>query len=230
MSNKLHNQIDLVIFDCDGVILDSEIISADMLIRELERYRVQIDHRFVARHFLGRSYPVVFSEIKDIFGIELPPEFETHYRTALLEEFARSLQPISGVGKVANALNVPFCVATSSSRDRVLKSLEIVGLSDIFSKNLFTSDQVEHGKPAPDLLLFAAKKMGFLPKNCLVVEDSLNGVRAGIAAKMKVLRFIGGSHIEHPLDPEPEGAQPHAHIKMFEQFFDICPDLEMLGD
>lgn len=230
MNKKAPPSIDLVIFDCDGVILDSEIISADMLIRELTAYHVIIDRKFVARHFLGRSYSVVFSQIRDIFGIELPAEFETQYRAALLVEFSRSLKPIADVGKVATSLNVPFCVATSSSPERAGKSLEISGLHHIFGKNLFTADQVKHGKPAPDLLFFAAKNMDVRPENCLLIEDSLNGIRAGIAANMQILRFIGGSHIEHPLDAEPPDAKPHGHLKRFDQFFDIRPELEMLGD
>lgn len=215
----------LVIFDCDGVIIDSEIISADMLIEVLKPFRVDIDRKFVSRHFLGRSYQTVFSDIRQIFGVELPPEFEGEYRKALLERFAKDLRAIPGVKTVAQNLNCAYCVATSSTPERVRRSLEIVDLLDLFHSNLFTAGEVENGKPAPDLMLHAARKMNVQPERCLVIEDSYNGIRAARAAQMKVARFVGGSHIAKPVSDEPDDARPHLRFDSFSQFFDYFPDL-----
>ncbi len=119
---------DLIIFDCDGVLIDSEIISARMLVAALADRGVTIDLAYVARHFLGRSYPVVMQTIRQDFGLDLPPAFEEDYRERLLEGFRQSLQIMPGVRDVLERLDVPFCVATSSSPRRVQTSLSLVGL------------------------------------------------------------------------------------------------------
>lgn len=186
---------DLIIFDCDGVLIDSEIISAKMLIAELALNGVQIDLDYVARHFLGRSYPVVLKQIRAEFGLDLPEDFEARYRERLLAAFERDLRVMPHVSNVLQSLDLPWCVATSSSRPRAERSLEIAGLRGLVGERLYTASQVSHGKPAPDLFLLAAEKMGVPPARCLVIEDSLNGIRAGLAAGMEVWRFTGGSHL-----------------------------------
>lgn len=217
--------IDLVIFDCDGVLIDSEIISARMLVAELARLGLRIDLDYVSRHFLGRSYPVVMEIIRRDFGLDLPPEFEATYRENLLAAFGRELQVMPGVAEVMGALAVPFCVATSSSPRRAAFSLGHVGLRDLVGDRLFTASQVSRGKPAPDLFLFAADRMGTPPDRCLVIEDSLTGVRAGLAAGMTVWRFTGGSHMAGLDGPEPDDARPHARFASFATFATLAPAL-----
>lgn len=187
--------IDLVIFDCDGVLIDSEDISARQLVDELAKRGVDIDLAYVAQHFLGRSYPVVMKQIRDNFGIELTAEFEEQYRENLLAAFETDLRAIPGVGDVLNGLRRDFCVATSSSPARVRRSFEIVGFDQVFEGRVTTAVEVERGKPAPDLFLLAAAKRGVPPERCLVIEDSVTGVKAGLSAGMKVWRFTGGSHL-----------------------------------
>ena len=215
----------LIIFDCDGVLIDSEVISAAMLISELAEYGVKIDLEFVSRHFLGRSYPVVLAEVRETFGITLPDHFETDYRARLLASFERDLKIIPGIVSTLGRLKVPACVATSSSPERVNKSLQLVGLTAKFGNDVFTASMVAHGKPAPDLFLFTAARMGVQPENCLVIEDSLNGVRAGLAAGMQVWRFTGGSHLRGLDLSAPPDATAHRQFDNFAAFFDGYPEL-----
>jgi HAD superfamily hydrolase (TIGR01509 family) len=216
---------DLVIFDCDGVLIDSEIISARMLVAELTRLGLDIDLTYVERNFLGRSYPVVMDVIRREFGLDLPADFETRYRENLLAAFGQELKVVPHVHEVLRSIGVPFCVATSSSPRRAEMSLTLVGLTDLVAGRLYTSTMVARGKPAPDLFLFAAREMGANPKRTLVIEDSLTGIRAGLAAGMTVWRFVGGSHLGPETPEEPEDARPHRRLESFAAFFQIAPDL-----
>ena len=220
-------RFDLVIFDCDGVLIDSEVISARMLIAELQGYGVSVDMPYVARHFLGRSYPVVLATIRKDFGVALPEGFEADYRARLIAGFRAGLQAMPGVRQVIEALNMPYCLATSSSPPRLAQSLDIVGFTELFAGRSVTASEVRNGKPAPDIFLHAAAKFGTDPARCLVIEDSLVGVRAGLAAGMQVWRFTGGSHLRGlDLTPDPE-AQPHRTFASFADFFH--PDQEFGG-
>lgn len=217
---------ELIIFDCDGVLIDSEIISARMLIAALADRGVEIDLAYVSQHFLGRSYPAVMQTIRQDFGLDLPSGFEEDYRERLLEGFRQSLQIMPGVRQVIEQLGVPFCVATSSSPRRVEMSLSLVGLWSLVKDRTYTSSEVARGKPFPDLFLHAAAKMGAAPQSCLVIEDSLTGIQAGLAAGMQVWRFVGGSHIGSDAAIEPPEATPHARFASFADFFQIAPELE----
>ncbi len=217
---------DLVIFDCDGVLIDSEIISARMLVAELARLGLAIDLTYVERNFLGRSYPVVMEVIRREFGLDLPPDFEMRYRENLLAAFQKHLKVVPHVHEVLAAMGVPFCIATSSSPRRAEMSLGLVGLSDLVAGRVFTSTMVARGKPAPDLFLYAAAKMGADPARTLVIEDSLTGIRAGLAAGMTVWRFVGGSHLGPDTPEEPEDARPHRRLVSFAAFFQIAPTLK----
>jgi HAD superfamily hydrolase (TIGR01509 family) len=216
----------LVIFDCDGVLIDSEIISARMLIAELAKLGLSIDMDYVTRHFLGRSYPTVIRQVRAEFGIDLPESFEARYRESLLEAFRSGLRIVPHVRAVLERIGVPFCVATSSSPRRADMSLDLVGLRGLVGDRLFTSSQVARGKPEPDLFLHAAAAMGVDPVRTLVIEDSLTGIRAGLAAGMTVWRFVGASHLGPDTPEEPEGARPHRRLVSFENFFQIAPDLK----
>lgn len=220
------SEFDLVIFDCDGVLIDSEIISARMLVAELARLGLAIDLTYVERNFLGRSYPVVMEVIRREFGLDLPAEFETRYRETLLAAFQQELKVVPHVHEVLAGIGVPFCVATSSSPRRVEISLGLVGLSDLVAGRVFTSTMVARGKPAPDLFLFAAQNMGADPARTLVIEDSLTGIRAALAAGMTVWRFVGGSHLGPDAPEEPEDARPHRRLVSFAAFFQIAPTLK----
>lgn len=216
---------DLVIFDCDGVLIDSEIISAQMLVDELATLGVRIDLDYVARHFLGRSYPVVMAQIRAEFGLDLPPAFEDAYRARLLEAFRRDLKVMPGAADVLAAMRCPWCVATSSSPRRAEMSLQVAGLWPLVQGRLFTASEVARGKPAPDLFLHAAARIGADPGRALVIEDTLAGIRAARAAGMAVWRFTGGSHLKGRLEPEPVDATPDLRFDEFAGFFQIDPRL-----
>ncbi|MGI3168065.1 HAD family hydrolase [Pseudooceanicola sp. C21-150M6] len=216
----------LVIFDCDGVLIDSEVISARMLVAELAEYGVTIDLDYVAKHFLGRSYPVVLAQIRAEFGIGLPEGFEADYRTRLMRAFRTELKIVDGVREVIERLAVPYCLATSSSPERLAASLEIVGLTGLFAGLTTTATEVGKGKPAPDLFLKAAEKQGVAPQSCLVIEDSFAGIRAALAAEMEVWHFKGASHMTGLTLPPDPIARPHREFASFAEFFHLAPQLE----
>lgn len=219
------DRFDLVIFDFDGVLVDSEVISARMLVAALADYGVTVDLPYIARHFLGRSYPVVLSQIRAEFGIDLPEGFEAAYRARLLEAFAAELRIMPGAMAVLETLRVPFCIATSSSARRVRTSMAIAGLTEVFGDRFTTASEVARGKPAPDLFLRAAEKAGVAPGRCLVIEDSLPGIRAGMAAGMEVWHFRGGSHLKG-LDLTGEmHVAPQRHFAHFGELPHLAPGL-----
>jgi HAD superfamily hydrolase (TIGR01509 family) len=218
-------QTGLVIFDCDGVLIDSEVISASMLIAELRGYGVEMDRAFVSRHFLGRSYPVVLKEVRERWGVALPDHFEADYRARLLAAFGRGLKVMPDVADVIARLSVPYCLATSSSPERLRQSLALTGLSERFRGRSFTASEVARSKPAPDLFLHVADRMDVDPARCLVIEDSENGVRAGLAAGMEVWRFTGGSHLAGLDLTPPQDAVPHRTFGRFADFLPLRPDL-----
>ncbi len=213
--------MDLVIFDCDGVLIDSEIISAKMLVAELAGMGVEIDLDYVVRHFLGRSYPTVMKMIRADFGVALPDTFEVQYRTRLMAAFESGLRPMPGAAAVLSAMTTPWCVATSSSEPRARRSLEIAGLAGLVGERLFTAGLVAQGKPAPDLFLLAAERMGAAPGRCLVIEDSLNGILAARAAGMAVWRFTGGSNLGGAPAEEPKDASPDRRFASWAEFAEI---------
>ena len=206
-------RIDLIIFDCDGVIADSEILSAEVLIDQLAQLGIDITLDDVRRDFLGRSFPTVAASIRDRFARALPYDFEASYRARLLDRFATELAPTPGIDAVLRALRRPVCVATSSSPPRVARTLQLLGLADRFGPHVFTASQVAHGKPAPDLFLFAAAKMGCDPDHALVIEDSVPGLQAARAAGMRALHYAGGAHLAG--HAAPDGARSFADWREF---------------
>lgn len=166
------------------------------MIEELARENVEIDFTYFQQNFLGRGFAKVSADIRANSGHTISDDFESRYRSKLLNTFEKELIQMPGIINVLDTLSLPYCVATSSSPTRVHNSLKITDLSQYFGKNVFTASQVEHGKPAPDLFLFAAAEMRMAPANCLVIEDSQTGVEAALRAQMPVWRFTGGSHMK----------------------------------
>lgn len=215
----------LIIFDCDGVLIDSEVISARTLIIDLARHGVVVDRPFVAKHFLGRSFPMVRAAIGERFRVHLPDHFEADYRARLFAAFEAELMAMAGAADMLARLAVPFCLATSSSPLRLARSLEIVGLDPVFKGRSFTASEVAHGKPAPDLFLHAAMQMGVDPGDCTVLEDSPTGLAAAFAAGMQVWRFTGGSHMAGVDVELPAELRPHRSFASFQQLQTELPTL-----
>jgi HAD superfamily hydrolase (TIGR01509 family) len=186
---------DLIIFDCDGVLVDSEVLSCNCLSSALAAYGIDLGLDQALELFLGRSVSAV-REHYQALGHSIPERFSTELRAAVRVAFLASLCPIEGVGSVLTDLRIPHCVASSSDVDRVSFSLSLTGLAPHFDSQLYTSQMVERGKPAPDLFLYAAERMQADPRRTLVIEDSISGVRAGKAAGMTVWGFVGGSHYQ----------------------------------
>jgi HAD superfamily hydrolase (TIGR01509 family) len=211
--------ISLVIFDCDGVLIDSEIISATVLVEELARHSVGIGMAHVLEHFIGHPYSVVAGKVAAIAGAPLPASFESDYRARLAQRFDAELHPMPGVLAVLDNLAVPFCAATSSHPERAQRSLRAAGLAERFGERVYTVSMVARPKPAPDLFLHAAKAMNVDPKQCLVIEDSDLGIAAAQAAGMIAWQFTGGSHYQacHPM-PTPNLAPDRSFHDMADFF------------
>jgi HAD superfamily hydrolase (TIGR01509 family) len=184
---------DLVIFDCDGVLVDSELLSCGALVDCLRRAAIEIDLETVIDRFLGRS-PQAIRDYCAATNHVLPQCFFDELRTAVRAAFAADLTAVTGVAAVLGSLKAPHCVASSSNFDRVTYALELTGLDKLVGDRVFSAEMVRQGKPAPDLFLHAASRMGAAPRRTLVIEDSATGVQAGKAAGMTVWGFVGGSH------------------------------------
>ena len=190
----LKSRFDLVIFDCDGVLVDSEVISCRAHAEVLTRHGYPISVEQVFDRFLGRSSRQAHLEVEAELGRRLPDDFHTQLQDELFQSFAATLEPIPHLDQALAAIAQPVCVASSGSQERMRVSLGRVGLYDQFAPHIFSASQVTHGKPAPDLFLFAAAQMATSPERCLVIEDSIAGVTAARAAGMTVFGFHGGSH------------------------------------
>ena len=186
-------QPDLIIFDCDGVLIDSEVLSCRCLSKVLAGYGIDLGLDQALDLFLGRSMTAVV-EHYEALGRSIPEQFSTELTAGVRAVFTSALCPIEGVSSVLEGLQIPHCVASSSDVDRVSFSLALTGLAAHFDGRLYTSQMVERGKPAPDLFLYAAERMQADPRRTLVIEDSVSGIEAGKAAGMTVWGFVGGSH------------------------------------
>jgi len=187
---------DLVIFDCDGVLVDSETIACTAVAKLLTRYGLPCDATEVLGLFLGRSANVLMDHYVHMAKRPLPLEFAVDWRAELFEAFARELEAIEGTREVIEALRVPYCVASSSDPERVEFVLRKTGLWHLFQRRIFSTSMVANGKPAPDVFLLAASTSGVAPDRCLVIEDSVSGITAAKAAGMTVYGFNGGSHFD----------------------------------
>jgi HAD superfamily hydrolase (TIGR01509 family) len=188
-------ELDLIIFDCDGVLVDSEVLSCRCLSEALADCGVKLELSDALELFLGRSAVAVLQHF-GAQGRTLPDSFLPDLKARVRAAFQLSLQPIPGVSLLLAGLHTPHCVASSSDIDRVSLSLALTGLAPHFDDRLYTSQMVARGKPAPDLFLYAAAQMQAAPARTLVIEDSVSGVAAAKAAGMKVWGFAGGSHYE----------------------------------
>jgi len=185
---------DLIIFDCDGVLVDSELLASEVLSEELARHKVDVGPRECRERFTGSSLMRVKQLVFQSCGIELPDEFEALVREKDRHLFEERLTAVSGIEESLARITLPVCVASSGSIEKITHSLKLTGLYDRFAPHLFSTEMVRRGKPAPDLFLLAAKEMGIDPKRCLVIEDSPVGIKGALAAGMNVFGFAGASH------------------------------------
>lgn len=190
-----------IIFDCDGVLVDSEIITTKYFIKHLYDLGYQISIEDAIKRFTGISDKMVYEIISKETGIVFTPEQIHLIQNQVHYSLHAEVPAIMGIPELLASLEkngTKICVASSGTLDKINKSLNVTGLIQYFhDQNIFSIQHVLKGKPAPDLFLFAAEKMGYEPKDCIVVEDSLAGIEAAIAANMRVIGFLGGSHAHY---------------------------------
>jgi HAD superfamily hydrolase (TIGR01509 family) len=184
---------DLVIFDCDGVLVDSEVISCRAHALVLTRHGYPITEEQVLKRFLGVSEREARQIVEAEIGRQLP-DIEAQIHEETLRFYQSDLKAITHIGDAVAAIKLPKCVASSGTPEKIRHGLSCAGLYDQLAPHIFSASQVKRGKPAPDLFLFAAEQMKTAPKRCIVIEDSVPGVTGALAAGMTVLGFHGGSH------------------------------------
>ncbi|MCM2578268.1 HAD family hydrolase [Streptomyces meridianus] len=184
---------DLIIFDNDGVLVDSEPISNAILAEYLTELGHPTTYEDSVRDYMGSAVHRIHDMVRESSGQSLPAEFDRTFHARVFDAFRHELRAVPGVAEVLRKLTadgVPYCVASSGSHERIRVALETTGLSEHFDEaSIFSSQDVGRGKPAPDLFLHAAEKMGVPSARCAVVEDSVLGVRAAVAAGMDVYAF-----------------------------------------
>jgi HAD superfamily hydrolase (TIGR01509 family) len=184
--------ISLVIFDCDGVLVDTERIAVRIDVAVLAELGWKMSEAEVIERFMGKSDDAMTREIEAHTGRKLPESWEAPFRHLYREAFAAELQPVPGVVEALDAITLPTCVASSGTHEKIRYTLGLTGLYDRFAGRIFSVDDVRRGKPAPDLFLHAAGRMGAAPERCAVVEDSPYGVQAARAAGMRAFGYAGG--------------------------------------
>ncbi len=187
----------LIIFDCDGVLVDSEKISQEVWVDFLNKYDIKLNPREFQRRYIGLDGVRVKLLVEKEFNIVLPEDFLDNVKKKKKEIYKKRLTLIKGVSNCLNLLDdYIMCVASANSVDTLRYIMELVGISHFFGDNLFSAELVEKGKPAPDLFLYISNKFSINPNNCIVIEDTVNGINAGKSANMQVLGFVGGSHCD----------------------------------
>jgi HAD superfamily hydrolase (TIGR01509 family) len=186
------NHISTILFDCDGTLVDSEHLGNEVL----AGYACELGARLTAEEavaaFRGRKMADCVAELESMIDGSLPEDFVPELRRRTADAFRQRLRPVDGAIDLVVSLIVPFCVASSGPREKIELALDVTGLLPYFAGRIFSSYEVGAWKPDPGLLLHAAHAMGARPEECLVVEDSLPGIRAGLAAGMNVVALQMG--------------------------------------
>jgi HAD superfamily hydrolase (TIGR01509 family) len=187
----MQSAIQLVIFDCDGVLVDSETVANQQFALALQSLGLDYTFEKTVASFMGRSLKSAFAQIEQELGKPIPPGFAAKLDNDTFAAFEQSLQPVGGIHDALATIQARYetCVASSGDYKKMAVTLKKCALEDLFTKRIFSAVEVKNGKPAPDLFLYAAKKMGVAPEHCVVIEDSRFGVLAAKAAGMKALGY-----------------------------------------
>jgi HAD superfamily hydrolase (TIGR01509 family) len=183
---------ELVIFDCDGVLVDSEPIAVRVDAVVLGRLGWHLTEAEIVERFMGRSEAYMVGEIEAALGRSLQADWDAEFAALYREALEAELEPVDGVVEALDRIATPTCVASSSTHERIRFTLGLTGLLDRFDGRIFSSVDVANGKPAPDLFLHAAASLGADPERCAVIEDSVYGVQAARAAGMRAFGYAGG--------------------------------------
>jgi HAD superfamily hydrolase (TIGR01509 family) len=183
-----------ILFDCDGVLIDSEVIACEIETEILAEIGHPITAAAFATRFIGTSRSQSVAALEADWGRPLPADYVERVRDRLESAFHERLRAVPGMLALVRGRD-PYCaVASSSSRARLALTLGLTGFAGLFDHRIFSAEQVVRGKPAPDLFLFAARSLGVSPERCIVVEDSPFGIAAALAAGMRAIGFVAGSH------------------------------------
>ncbi|MBD2498574.1 HAD family hydrolase [Nostoc sp. FACHB-280] len=182
-------RFNLVIFDCDGVLIDSERVANQILLEMLTELELILTLEDIFKIFVGKSMSQAIEIITNMLGKAPPENFSHEFHQRVLEAFDSDLLPVTGIHDVLNNLNTTYCLASNSNYDWIYKALDVTKLSSYFVGKIFSAEDVQRSKPYPDVFLHAAKKMGFLPQECAVIEDTPTGVKAGVNAGMTVFGY-----------------------------------------
>lgn len=189
-----------IIWDCDGVLIDSEAIACAVAAEALVTLGYKISTEDFIDRFMGKSDKQVFAEIAQETGLQLEEAFRNSKATEKTKElFNGSLKAIAGIAEALKSFSVPMAVASGSSPARLEHSLTLTALISYFNGHIYSAEHVKNGKPAPDVFLHAAQNLGVKPEECLVIEDGIHGITGAKAAGMDVFAFTGGSHITEKL-------------------------------
>lgn len=190
------NCMELIIFDCDGVLIDSEVIACSAEAEALAEIGYEISFERVVERFLGVSSNEMYAQIEFEMGRDLPTDFSCRVKQRISEKYRTELRPIDGIKEVLASLKTRNCVASSSLPEKLALGLIETGLFELLYPHIFSTVLVERGKPNPDLFLYSANALGVRPSACMVIEDSAHGITAARAAGMRAIGFVGGSHCD----------------------------------
>jgi len=178
-----------IIFDCDGVLVDSEPLSNRVMVELANLAGANVDLDYAYNHFKGNSLQNCIQKITELIGKEIPFDFEYEYRRQSFEVFKKEIKPIHGIKTLLESLEIPFCVASSGPENKIRLNLELTGLLPLFENHIFSCYTIEKWKPDPGVFKWASKTMGFDPKDCLVIEDSQIGIEAAIRGGFDVFGY-----------------------------------------
>lgn len=178
-----------IIFDCDGVLIDSESIAIGVLVDMANDLGANMNFEESLIGLKGKSLNSCMQLIEDKIGKPLPMNFEPDYRINTFEAFRKNIQPIKGITDVLNKLQIPFCVASSGPENKIRLNLDVTDLLPHFEGNIFSCYAIQKWKPEPEVYLWAAETMGFKPHECLVIEDSVSGVKGALAGGFDVFGY-----------------------------------------
>ena len=204
-----------VIFDCDGVLVDSETLGNTVLTNMANALGANITLEYALKHFKGGTIKGVVKQIETLTGKSVPNDFIDQYRKTSYELFKKEIKPISGIIELLDNLKQPFCVASSGSEEKIKLNLECTGLLEYFENKIFSCYTIQKWKPDPAVFLWAAESMGFKPEDCVVIEDSITGVRAARNGGFDVFGFT-----KHDYNNELEKEATFTFAKM-EQLIDL---------
>lgn len=187
--SRLNHRFDLIIFDCDGVLVDSERITNTIFAEMLNVLGLKVTLKDMYRDFVGRSMAACLRDVEQRLGYPVPADFVSEFRERTGAALSAGLKPVAGIHEALARIHVPCCVASSGDHEKMRMTLGLTGLLDQFDGRLFSSTEVPHEKPHPGVFLYAAERMGAVPERTAVVEDTVVGVTAGVQAGMTVFGY-----------------------------------------